>query len=286
MASQRAALLALYCWGAEAAGPVEMPPVAAQDGAGAAILSGGPPLPAWMSARLGLIGWITGLDALLEGWLNLDPRRVFYGWLCLDLGGELVLILRGTQSFAEWAIDGEFLPQSVHPVKGDVETGFWSLFQTLEFRDLSGMDHPFCTGVARAVGPGAAITVTGHSLGAALATYAAETLATDEDARCAVRGRFIASPRPGDGVFSQWFGTVVPDHMVYAYAPDLVPRVPYGFGYAALANVATLPENPRVPDNPASNHHALHYAWLLDPDALDVLPEEERDAVLAGLKPS
>ena len=266
-----AARLAVYCYGAETVGPVSMPSRTAQAPTGEAIASGGPPLPPWMASRLSILGWVTGRDALFEGYLNLDAHRVFYGWVCREPDGGALLILRGTQSVAEWAIDAEFMPRSAHPVRGEVETGFWSLFQTLEVRDLAGADYPFAIGVARAVGAGAALTVTGHSLGAALATYAAEALVTD-DAHMRVRGRFIASPRPGDRQFAAWFASVVQDYAVYAYDPDIVPRVPRWLGYAHLQAWIEIARSGAVADSPANNHHALTYAWLLDPAALDVLP--------------
>ncbi len=268
--ASESARLAVYCYGAETVGPVDMPPVASQNGPEAAQPMGGPPLPAWMGTRLSLVGWVTGRDALLEGLLNLDSRRVFYGWLCREQDGKAVLIIRGTQSFAEWAIDGEFLPMSVHPIEGDVETGFWSLFSTLEFRDLKGADHSLCIGVAHALEPGETVTVTGHSLGAALATYACAALAAND---VPVRGRFIASPRPGDREFRDYFGRTVPDGWAYARSNDLVPTVPRGFGYSPIPNLVTLPIDPEIPDNLADNHHALSYAWTLDPSSLDLLPD-------------
>ena len=265
-----AARLAVYCYGAESVGPVEMPAVPAQDGAGAAISSGGPPLPEWMAKRLTLLGWATGQDALLEGWLDLDPRRVFYGWLCQDEAGEPVLIIRGTQSFAEWAIDAEALPESVHPVAGEVETGFWSLFGTLELRSLNGVDRPLVAGIKAALRRTDTVTVTGHSLGAAEAVYATLALAK---AGCRVRGRFIAPPRAGDRELVAAFNAGVIDYAAYAYASDIVPKIPRGLGYAPLRDTITIPQNPAIPDTLADNHHALSYAYELDPAALDMLPD-------------
>ena len=237
------AALALYCLAAEGVGPIEMAPGIA------------PALPGWIAADHALVGWITGQDALLQGWLNLDSRRVFYGWVIAGADG-VTAIIRGTQSFAEWTIDAAFLPRAEHPVQGEVESGFWSLYCTLEFRDTAGADHPLCAGVKTAAGRlGAAVTVTGHSLGAALATYAALELRA--------RGCFIASPHPGNGDFAKGFAARVTDYESYAYAEDLVPKLPVALGYEPLPKLTVIPSNSRVKNTIACCHHAGTYAWLL-----------------------
>jgi triacylglycerol lipase len=238
-----AAQLALLCLAAEGVGPIRMPAM------------GGPPAPVGYE----LIGWVTGWDALFEGWLNLDPHLTFYGWL-LRKGAWHTVVLRGTQSFAEWAIDATVLPRTAHPIQGEVESGFWSLYQTLGLRLAGGTELPLVSGVAAQVAAGP-LTVTGHSLGAALATYLTLELAA---LIRTVRGRFIASPHPGNGDFAAGFAARVRDYAAFAYADDVVPRVPLALGYQPLDNLVTLPPNPRVKHTVACQHHAGVYAWLLD----------------------
>ncbi|HET9109075.1 MAG TPA: hypothetical protein VFN79_18005 [Steroidobacteraceae bacterium] len=262
-----AARLALLCWAAEQIGPVATP-----NGAGAVAASLAPP--AWVTERYHLCGWITGEDSAF----GLSAGRVFYGWVLAD-GPAYVLVLRGTESAIEWLVDFDFPPRSGYRLGGEVESGFYGLYETLDFQPAGGAAWPLLPGVRSLVG-WAPLTITGHSLGAALATYATVELA---EAAMHVAGRFIASPRPGDAGFADAFAARVTDAVDYHYAPDIVGDVPAGFGYSPLHCVETIPANLRVPDNPASNHHAVHYAWLLDPASLEVLPEAEREAVMAGL---
>ncbi len=261
------ARLALLCWAAEQIGPVATP-----NGAGAVQGSLAPP--AWVSARYRLCGWITGEDSAF----GLSAGRVFYGWVLWSDAGY-VLVLRGTESAIEWLVDFDFPPRSGYRLGGEVESGFYGLYETLDFQPVGGAAGLLLAGVARLVGADP-LAITGHSLGAAIATYATVELA---EAGAHVSGRFIASPRPGDAGFADAFAARVTDAVDYHYAPDIVGDVPIGFGYSPLHCVETIPTNPRVPDNPASNHHATHYAWELDPASLEVLPEAERAAVMAGL---
>ncbi|MGC8520036.1 MAG: lipase family protein [Steroidobacteraceae bacterium] len=280
-AHPRAAHLALLCWAAEQVGPVPLPHGAAVDAAKLAP-------PAWIADRYRLAGWITGDD---RTWFS-EPPRTFYGWL-LEAASGYVVVLRGTESVAEWLIDADFPPRIAHHLGGEVESGFYGLYTTLALEP-----EPETVGLPTALIPalraycaGRHVTVTGHSLGAALATYATLDLAAArvQSGPAApggeqVTGVFIASPHPGDREFAAAFAATVKDAVDYHYQPDLVGDVPWGMGYTALECVETIPANPAIPDNPASNHHAVHYAWLLCSAALDVLPEAERAAVLAGIR--
>lgn len=254
-----AAHLAFACMAAEAAGPVAMAPVASTGGPGGQV--SGPYPPVWLLGNGRLLAWITGQDAILEGWLNLGARRLFYGWVIEDATGVTVII-RGTQNFEEWAIDGTFLPRISHPLKGEVETGFWNLFCTLRLRTVDGVDSPLIAGLQTLPPNRSPVTVTGHSLGAAVATLITAELAQTLPY---VRGRFIASPRPGNQEFAEYFADQVTNYAVYAYERDLVPRLPCGLGYCALPNLITLPASSRIKDDPLDNHHAGNYGWLIDP---------------------
>lgn len=260
------ARLALYCMAAEDAGPVAMPQTSQE--AQGAVVSGGPPLPAWIARDYALAGWLSGMDSYFEGLLNLGAHRVFYAWVLQAASGELVIVIRGTEGAAEWAIDAEIAQATPHGVKGHVETGFWSLAQTLEFRGLDGRDVPVTAGIA-SLKPAAPVTVAGHSLGAAAATFVTLELA---ETGVQARGRFIASPHPGDADFADYFAQRVPDHAVYAYQRDIVPQVPTGMGYCALPNLIMLPATNRVRDTILCNHHAASYALEIHELALSILP--------------
>jgi hypothetical protein len=201
-----------------------------------------------------VLGTLTAVDAPIRiGKYKLGAREVFYGWLLRSQGGQRVLAIRGTAGCAEWLIDGLFAPRAAHPIAGKVESGFWSVYASMR------IDGKPLTSVAKDP-----ITVVGHSLGAALATYASLELA---QAGVKVRGVFVASPHPGDAVFSKAFGAAVPDHLMYANEADRVPRVPFWFGYSDVPNVATLSAvraGIKITGGLPGQHHILSYVALMN----------------------
>ncbi len=178
---------------------------------------------------------------------------VFYGWL-LERAGRFVLAIRGTADAEEWAIDSEWWPRTVVGVPGIVEDGFWSVAETLKLngKPLTDPAHEF-----------EAVTVVGHSLGAALATYAALELA---ELGATVTARMIASPHPGNGDFAHGFAATVPDHVVYVNTADLVPKVPAFFGYTHVPNIVELDPaalGVTLDGGPAADHHVLSYVAMM-----------------------
>ena len=179
---------------------------------------------------------------------------VFYGWL-LERAGRFVLAIRGTADAEEWILDSEFWPRGARGIPGTVETGFWSVAETLK---IDGKPITVLAGMSN--GP---ITVVGHSLGAAVATYAAYELA---EAGMTVSARMIASPHPGDGDFARAFGSRVPDHVAYVNTDDLVPTVPALFGYTHVPHVVELDPaalGVQLDGGPAGNHHVLSYVAMM-----------------------
>lgn len=210
-----------------------------------------------LAPRWRVVGTLTAVDALIRiGRHKIGARRVFYGWLLRSRGGRLALAIRGTATRVEWAIDCMFAPRTAHPMAGRVESGFWDVYASMQ------LDGRPLTSIAKDAGE--PITVVGHSLGAALATYASFELAK---AGATVRGVFVASPRPGDKAFSEAFGAAVPDHMMYRNAADLVPRVPFWFGYSDVPKVTVLSPSKAgitITGGPAGQHHVLSYVALMD----------------------
>ena len=195
-------------------------------------------------------GTLTAVDSIS----GMGDQDVFYGWL-LERAGRFVLAIRGTADAEEWAIDSEWWPRTVVGVPGAVEDGFWSVAETLK---IDG--KPLAELASMVNGP---ITVVGHSLGAALATYAAYELAR---AGMTVSARMIASPHPGDGTFAAAFGAAVPDHVAYVNTDDLVPDVPALFSYTHVPNVVNLDPaalGVELDGGPAGGHHVLSYVAMM-----------------------
>jgi hypothetical protein len=242
------ARFALMCAAAEEAGPLS-----AYNASGAPLAL--PPPPAWMLVGQRLAGWITALDVLFQvGPLVIDSRRCLYGWVLENDDGSTVII-RGTANIIEWIEDGDGVPIP-YSSGGRVERGFCNLTQSLWFRPVEGPEEMLLASLLGAK----SVTVTGHSLGAAMASIFSLELA---ERGIPVKGRYFESPRPGDATFAHTFDTKVNDYIVVRYEPDLVPDLP-PLGFSPLSNVLELPANPAICDNPLCSHHCQNIAWLLD----------------------
>lgn len=226
-----------------------------------------------------LKGYLTAVDAITGVGV-----RAYYGFLAQlktdpSQAPTFAIVVRGTESAIEWIKDAEFA-QTPHPVAGAVETGFWSIYETMRYRTLDGAVQPLLPGLLAAMGYGQ-VTVLGHSLGAPIAQYLQLDLNAIPNTGIYSSGRFFASPRPGDQEFASHASAALTDYVVYAYAEDLVPKVPLGFGYSELANLITLPKSADVePRDPAAWHHATTYAYLLDDSVLPSIPQPYRAAIL------
>lgn len=230
-----------------------------------------PPADARLSPDWHLRGYLTGFDAIFRTEAALEMgQRVCYG-LLLEASaqpGEFVVAIRGTNGVLEWIEDAIFEP-ILHPLGGEVEAGFWSIFESMSFRVPGGKDVPLASGVADAIGEGM-VTVAGHSLGAPLAAYLTLDLAERPGLR--VRGRYFASPRPGNSAFADLFDRTVADYCVYNYLFDAVPHVPLGLGYTPLHNLVEIRPSEaqaRIGFGFDCSHHLVCYLAELDYSLLD-----------------
>lgn len=234
-------------------------------------------------------GVLTAQDAVFRKFLSLDVRRAFYGWLLrsTSVTSQFLAVIRGTQSAVEWWMDAHFLPSTAHPAGGNVESGFYSLYRTLAYLPVGGSEElPLVSALTAAVGDGT-LTITGHSLGAAAATFLTFDLADQHRLSHRVHGRFFASPKPGDERFAQAFDGQVADYVSYAFDQDEVPRTPPGFDYRPLPRLTTLTAGDvGIKDSVLCHHHLVTYASLLDPLLdLSTLPPQDAPYLACLLKP-
>ena len=184
-------------------------------------------------ARIAKSGWtivayLTAQDALFpqkdaaNRQIGLS-KRVFFGFLArnTDDPRAYAAVIRGTEGMVEWVIDAEFLliPHPRHPGVR-VEQGFWSIYQTMSLADpVTGLTtyQNAAEGVAQIVGAGD-VTIAGHSLGSALATYFADDLAERLDAK--VSACLFASPRTGDQAWASLVATTVRRYRLFNYILD------------------------------------------------------------------
>ena len=145
--------------------------------------------------------------------------------------------------------------------------------------------------IADAAGPTAIVTVVGHSLGSALATYLTLDLARG-GLRDRVSACLFASPHAGNQAFVDLFDRTIADYRLFNYILDIVPRVPLGLGYTPLSRrtvlqPATAEASIRI--DVSCNHHVICYCAMLDYEgtmqATDPVPAGEASSAACILGP-
>lgn len=144
-------------------------------------------------------------------------ETVPYGTISRDASGKVYIAFRGTDDAKEWLEDGWAFPEvtTLFPVTVKTHKGFTDVFQTL----VSGDSKP----LSRALAENAqtALTVTGHSLGGALAYLLGASLGN----MCSYLETFEA-PRVGNAAFCAWMDSRCPSHYRDVIVGDLVPHAP------------------------------------------------------------
>jgi hypothetical protein len=204
--------------------------------------------------------------------LSLRPISVFFGFLARSQAdpSHYVAAVRGTNGFAEWAINGEFLSVVWPPQPGaSVEQGFSDIYETMTLVGLDGaqIGTKAADGIAHVVDGGTA-TVCGHSLGAALATYLSFDVAKLLGGRASAC--LFASPRTGDPVWTTAYAARVQTYRLINYVLDVVPYVPFeppAMPYQTLPNSQILDPNTaqaEVRFDIGANHNLFSYCAMLD----------------------
>ena len=151
--------------------------------------------------------------------------RRFYGVLAADGDGNQVVALRGTETFTEWWDDLHLglVPFTTVADGGQVVDGFLRIYQTLTSTDPN---DPAATqsGLFDHIDDGTLLTVTGHSLGAALATLLAVDMFVNVHLRPEVWT--FGSPKVGDPTFAATFGFHASVSWRIYNMPDIVPLAP------------------------------------------------------------
>ena len=198
---------------------------------------------------------------------------VFYGFLARNRAkpARYAAAIRGTSGFAEWVIDADFLPLALPaPAGATVEKGFWSIYASMTLVGLDGAEigAGAADGIAKAVGD-ATVTVCGHSLGSALATYLSFDVAKLIGARASAC--LFASPTTGDLAWATAYAAAVADYRLTNYLLDVVPYVPFdappAFQYSPLPGAKILLPSTAQADvrfDIGCNHNLICYCAMLD----------------------
>jgi hypothetical protein len=156
---------------------------------------------------------------------NLPDFKVF-GFIGQS-GTDVVVAIRGTQGVLEWLMNAHFLPTPFpFLAAGRTEKGFTDFYKNL--RTGPGVAQPRVIDALRslvAAGTVNTLRITGHSLGAALATL----LAIDVSGNGVFTGPTVytfASPRVGNKVFAGTYDDLVPTSWRVTNLNDIVPHLP------------------------------------------------------------
>jgi triacylglycerol lipase len=211
-----------------------------------------------------LVGHLVAVDCAFRKGLPALGDNACYGYVARSRvdADQYVAVIRGTGSLVEWVEDAEFAP-TPHPVAGRVESGFWGVYRSMRFVPLVGDPVAAADGVAAAIGAGR-VVVTGHSLGAALATYLTFDLAAALGER--LEATILASPHPGDAAFAAAFDARVLSYQLINRVVDAVPHIPFGPDYAHLPKVVwrwPKDEDVKVKLGLFCQHHVVVYALTL-----------------------
>jgi len=251
-----------------------------------------------------LVAWINMSDFILG-----DEIPKFYGMIARhrERKHNFVLAIRGTEGLIEWVDDAKvhLVPFRQVPHAGRVSEGFDRIYSTLRVRKRRrGADGTFAVRaegeaesapepttdsfgqqlekLADAVeeptpagAPRRSFVVTGHSLGAALATLFVmenkERNKFDISTVCT-----FASPRVGNTEFARIFDQLPLDSWRIVNRQDIVPKVPFHipmlFDYEHVETPYEFSSSGMVKCNPVCWHSMATYLHWLDP-AYPVEPE-------------
>ena len=173
------------------------------------------------------------------------------GWvLQSDDRTKALIVIRGTENIIDWLTDAEI--DLVTTSYGDIHRGFWSDTQLI---------LPTIYSVLSAYPSIVNITVTGHSLGAAIATIVSKDISFKyrmQDTQMGITTILYASPKPGDISFKESYNEEMITTYSFANINDVVPKVPEGFGYTHVCEHITFDDSKLLD---VVYNHAIHETY-------------------------
>jgi triacylglycerol lipase len=149
-----------------------------------------------------------------------------FAFVAWSRDAELYLVIRGTESVEDWAVDAsvDLTDYALVPGYGRVHAGFYRVYAS-----MSDAVRGAVTAACAKVGQPEALYITGHSLGSSLATLAVPDLLTHSpvsEHSMRIKQYNLASPRTGNTSFAAAYNQngVVTYRIVNS--TDVVPEVP------------------------------------------------------------
>lgn len=149
--------------------------------------------------------------------------EVFYGFL-LESDDDSILVFRGTQRTAEWlgnvyAVQQPYLDPNTGETLGNIHTGFR--------RIADSIINPLAVDAVQQINPTKPCYVSGHSLGAALATVLAMDIALAvPELQSQLQVYVYATPRVGDPEFASSYARILPNSFRITNLADSIPMLP------------------------------------------------------------
>jgi hypothetical protein len=237
-----------------------------------------------------LAGWVTMNEVFAGG------NEIFFGFFAHNANdpSDAVLAIRGTEPGEEWT---DIISQLMKPFKvsgkGNIGVGWESLYETFCVTDgrtmkaLKGTFSEQADELLREHAARPSVQVTGHSLGAALATlYAAENSFTHHQ-HTPIRSLYtFGSPMVGDDIFADAFDEAGLESWRISNVQDWAPKLPLVLPFAPyhhIRKVRSYDSFGKVKQTFKCVHDLATYLSLIDPkrkpDGKCQLPARARDSV-------
>lgn len=182
-----------------------------------------PPQPSYFPA-----GWTLAVNLTVDPVFGIFSQVEFIGFIAQSTAdlSRYAIVFRGTQSDLDWMSDFEFWMETFTEVPngGQVEHGFLAVYRTLSGVVPGATARRALATMVGDIPTGASVTLTGHSLGGALAVLHAAVLGSRLTGGVTITT--FAAPMAGDRQFSTTFMTLVPNSVRIYNKPDIVPDLP------------------------------------------------------------
>jgi len=214
---------------------------------------------------------------------------VTFGFLAVSPAKELVAAIRGTDSILEWLHDASFLmvPSPISGSRGSTEDGFTAVYKSLRIGQANGtLAAKDSIKSYLDSGAAASVTICGHSLGGALATFLTLDVALNTSCHTPTAYTY-ASPRTGDHDFAGSFNAAIASCYRVTNRQDLVPKLPpilpLPYEHVNTQYELNPPPNQINPSIPCM-HHLTTYLFLMAQLAGSTAYPLDADCVSTGVE--